>query len=90
MRSGSRWMWIPIHSFDPLVLADSLGMVRLRMKCDKNDAELPHLRDFLGWGIAPAMPACYHTPGFGGGHFVGCFPFAITSMFSGGYLFVLA
>ena len=60
-------------------------MVRLREKCDKNDAELPHLRDFLGLGIAPAMPACYHTPGFGGGHFVGCFPFAITSMFSGGY-----
>ena len=65
-------------------------MVRLRMKCDKNDAELPHLRDFLGLGIAPAMPACYHTPGFGAGQFSGLFPIAITSMFSGSYLFVLA
>jgi hypothetical protein len=30
-------------------------MVRLRMKCDKNDVELPHLRDFLALFLGGAL-----------------------------------
>lgn len=30
-------------------------MVRLREKCDKNDVELPHLRDFLAQFLGGAL-----------------------------------